>query len=240
MQSEEDKKRIINIGANPDKVKIMGNLKFDIVNKLNHEDIYNLKKSLELENEKVLIAGSTHYGEDEIILSVYQRLKEKFQDLKLVIAPRHPERYAQVIKLLSQSDFKYGLRSKNANFKESEVILLDTMGELGNFYSVTHLAFIGGSFSGTGGHNPLEAAIYGIPVVSGPTVFNFKDIYSYMTSNGAAKIINNEEELYSHLRELLKNSDKYNKASQAAENIFESNKGALDYALSKIKSFIKY
>jgi 3-deoxy-D-manno-octulosonic-acid transferase len=112
------------------------------------------------------------------------------------------------------------------------------MGELSKLYSISHIAFIGGSFSNTGGHNPLEAAIYNVPVVSGPTIFNFKDIFNYMTETKAAAIANTEQELYKVLFNLLTDTDRYNHMREACKSIFESNKGALEFALSKINKFI--
>jgi len=238
MQTEEDRKRIIDIGADPLKVEVMGNLKFDNTNVLEQAEIENLKKSFEKNNRKILIAGSTHKNEDEIILSVYSRLKNGFNNLKLIVAPRHPERNDQVLKLISETGFKFGLRSKNSNFNDSDIILLDTMGELSKIYAICDIAFIGGSFSNTGGHNPLESAIYGVPVVSGPTIFNFKDIYSYMTAHNGSVIANNEQELYEKLTDLLINSEKYQEMSRNCINIFESNKGALDLAISKIRKYL--
>lgn len=237
MQTEDDRKRIIDIGANPDIVEVMGNLKFDLANILTNAEINELKESLELENNRLIIAGSTHSGEDEIILDVFKRLKVKFNDIKLMIAPRHPERNTQVLKLISDTGLRFGIRSKNSTFKQNEVILLDVMGELGKLYSVSYLAFIGGSFSNTGGHNPLEASIYGVPVISGSTVFNFKDIYNYLTSLQGAMIVDNKQELYHILYEMLIESDRYNKASLACTSIFETNKGALDFTMRKLYEY---
>lgn len=238
MQTEDDKKRIINIGANPNTVEVMGNLKFDISNVLVSEEINSLKESLSINKDRVLIAGSTHSGEDEIVINVFQRLKKEFADIKLLLAPRHPERNPAVLNLISKTGEKFGLRSKNSNFKDAEIILLDTMGELSRLYSVSYTAFIGGSFSGTGGHNPLEPAIYGIPVISGPTVFNFKDIYAHMTENGSAIVVPDEDKFFKVARDLFLNKEKYQEASQACKDIFEANKGALDLALERLKTYI--
>jgi len=239
MQTNDDKERMIAIGANPENVEVMGNLKFDVANILDKEEIKELKRPMKANDQNVLIAGSTHKGEDEIIINVYKRLKVEIKDLKLIIAPRHPERNDQVLKLICATGFKIGLRSKNSHFKNTDIILLDTMGELSKLYSVAKVAFIGGSFSGTGGHNPLEAAIYGIPVLSGPDVFNFKDIYKFMTETQAATIVNDECELSVKIRELFKNKEKYSEASNACLSIFEKNKGALDFAINKFGDFLK-
>ena len=112
------------------------------------------------------------------------------------------------------------------------------MGELSKLYSVAKIAFIGGSFSGTGGHNPLEAAIYGVPVLSGADVYNFKDIFKFMAENKSAIIVNNEDELSVNIRELFKNKEKYAEASEACLRIFEQNKGALDFAVEKFRSYL--
>jgi len=238
MQTETDKERIISIGANPQKVEIMGNLKYDYVSVLDSDEIHLLKKSLKVDDNRVLIAGSTHKNEDEIIIDVFKKLKNEFKNTKLLIAPRHPERTPHVLKLICATGLNIGLRSKNSNFKSSDIILVDTMGELSKLYSAAYIAFIGGGFSGTGGHNPLEPAIYGIPVLSGPTVFNFKDIYALMTKTKAASIVNNETELFLKIRTYFMNEEKYSEASNACLNIFESNKGALDYAIDRIRKFI--
>jgi len=238
MQTEEDRKRIIDIGADPDKTLVMGNLKFENTSLLTFDEIENLKNSFKKENRKILIAGSTHNGEDELILNTYKKLKQHFSDLKLIVAPRHPERNDQELKLIKDTGFSYGLRSKKNNFDEADIIMLDTMGELGKLYSVCDLAFIGGSFSNTGGHNPLEPAVYGVPVISGPTVFNFKDIYNYMLVLNGAVIVKNESELYEIIYDLLNNTYKYQDMSEACINIFEANKGSLDYSISKIKEYL--
>lgn len=238
MQTEDDMKRIIDIGAPAEKVQIMGNLKFDITNVLDKTEINELKHSLKIDNCNVLIAGSTHKGEDEIIINIYKRLKIEINNLKLIIAPRHPERNDQVLKLACETGFKIGLRSKHSHFKHTDIILLDTMGELSKLYSVSKVAFIGGSFSGTGGHNPLESAIYGVPVVSGVDIFNFKDIYKSMTENQAAFLVNNEDQLSIKIRELLNNTEKYSNSSCACLSLFEKNKGALDFALEKIRIYL--
>ena len=156
----------------------------------------------------------------------------------MIIAPRHPERNDQVLKLVCETGLKIGLRSKNSHFKNTDIILLDTMGELSKLYSVAKVAFIGGSFSGTGGHNPLEAAIYGVPVVSGADVFNFKDIYRFMTEAQSAFIFSDKDKLSIKIRELFKNKEMHSEASNACLSIFEKNKGALDFAIDKLKNYL--
>ena len=238
MQSDEDAKRIMNIGAKPEKIEVMGNLKFDITGLLTEDEKEKLKADLKIQNNRLLIAGSTHKGEDEIVLNAFKEIKNRFHDIKLLIAPRHPERNESVLKLISASGFNYGQRSKKENFENKDILLLDVMGELGKLYSVAHIAFLGGSFSNTGGHNPLEAAIYGVPVISGNTVFNFREVYKYMADNKAVCIVENEKGFTDSILELLGNSELYKSSSYNAIAIFKSNSGALDFALGKIRDIL--
>jgi 3-deoxy-D-manno-octulosonic-acid transferase len=239
MQSKGDMERIIDIGANPEKTKVMGNLKFEISGLLSFEQIQELKNALKKGSSKILIAGSTHRGEDEIILDAYKKLKTEIPELKMILAPRHPERNNDVLQLISASSFSYGKKSNNSTLEDCEILLLDTMGELGKLYSIADVAFIGGGFSGTGGHNPLEAAVYNVPVVSGATVFNFKDIYRYLTDAKAAFLAENPDELHSILKNLLTDAEFYAQSSNACKSVFDANKGATDYALNEIRQLLK-
>ena len=231
-QSREDMEKMIKIGAQDGKTEVMKNLKFDIQKNTTPLDF---KKG----EEKILIAGSTHKGEDEIVLKTFCALKKEFKDLKLIIAPRHLTRTDSVSNLIKQTGFKYGFRSKKEDFSENDVILLDTLGELSRMYSVADIAFIGGSFNNTGGHNPLEATIYSKPVVSGPSVKNFKDIYWLLSRSDAAKVVKTQEELEGHIRKLLSDASFYSKASSDSTEIFESQKGAKDFVISKMKTILK-
>ena len=238
MQSESDKQRITDIGAPSNKTEVMGNLKYDITRALTVDEENNLKQSLKTKGKDIFIAASTHQGEDEIVLDSYKELKSKHDNLKLLLAPRHPERNSNVLELISKTGYTYGQRSKDNNFEECDIILLDTMGELGKLYSIAKIAFIGGSFSNTGGHNPLEAAIYNVPTVSGPTVFNFKEVYTFLTEANASIIVDNGEELTQSIDGLLTDTEKYSICSNSCKAIFEQNGGALEIALNKLKSLI--
>ncbi len=234
MQTKDDKERMINIGANEDKVEVMGNLKFDITQNITSDAINEYRNQLKTEKYRLFIAASTHKGEDEIILNAYRDLKSKFQDSKLLIAPRHPERYEEVISLIEKTGYNWGKRSNNDNFETKDIILLDTMGELAKLFSVCHIAFIGGSFSTTGGHNPLEANIWNKPVISGPCTFNFKDVYRIAVENKCAVIVNSQEELNNELESFYSDNNKYKEFCENAKSIFEQNKGAIKYVLERI------
>lgn len=235
-QSKQDSDKLVSLGANPETTKIMGNLKFDI----KKPDISELNFNKN-PNDKIILAGSTHTGEEDIILDVFNELKKEGVNgnLKLIIAPRHPG---------GKYNFNCGYRSKNDNFNNHDILLLDTLGELGKFYSVCDIAFIGGSFAhksgdnfggkGVGGHNPLEATIFNKPAVSGPSVHNFKDIYAILTSTNAGKIVKTKEELKEHIRKLLTAESFYQIASQDCEKVFEQNKGALDFVIEVLQKVV--
>ena len=232
MQSREDAKKVLTLGADKEKVEVMGNLKFDVQRK--DADI-DLKHT----GSRVIIAGSTHKGEDEIVISAFKALKKDFADIKLLIAPRHLQRTNDVAEIVKSAGFAYGLRSANDNFQEKDVIILDTLGELGKMYSICDFAFIGGSFNKTGGHNPLEAAVYNKPVLSGPSIHNFKDIYEILSRSNAGKVVKSQEELEQAMRKLLSDKEFYFRASADCESVFAAQKGALDFVIQKLHSLLK-
>ena len=235
MQTQGDMERILDVGAPAQITKVMGNLKYDIYPTMDQNQITELAENLQLNNAKMIAAASTHKGEDEIILKTFCNLKKQYKDLKLLIAPRHPERYDSVENFLKETGLKYGRRSKNETFQNNDIIMLDTMGELMKMFSICHFAFIGGSFSNTGGHNPLEANIWGKPVLSGDCVFNFKDIYEFLTKTDAAKLSSSQEELEKDMEKLLSDEEFYNKACIDTQKIFEQNRGAVDFVINELK-----
>ena len=130
--------------------------------------------------------------------------------------------------------FSVGRVSQNANFDEFDVILGDTMGELAKFFSFCSVAYIGGSFFGPGGHNPLEANIWNKPVVSGPNVANFKDIYKILTDKGAAVVAKDKEEFYQTLDLWFSDLSELEKASEFAGEVFDENRGAVQYLITRL------
>lgn len=239
MQSEGDAQRISDVGAKPQVTKVMGNLKFDIEKNIDPAQIEALKNETQLAQNRLIIAASTHKGEDEILLDSYVKIKEEFPDAKFMIAPRHPERYESVDALIQKTGLSYGKRSSHDTFAQNDIIMLDTMGELMKFFSICTFAFIGGSFSSTGGHNPLEANIWDKPVLSGDCVFNFKDIYAFLTKTKAAKLVKTPEELTKAMRHLLEDETYYKEACKDAAKIFDENRGAVDFAVKTIKEYVR-
>ena len=235
MQTEGDRERIVDIGAPAEKVEVMGNLKFDIQKNLSEEEQTALKNQVKLGNNRLFVAASTHKGEDELALNVFRAIKAENADAKLLIAPRHPERYEQVENLLKKENYNYSKRSLNGDFENNDAIMLDTMGELSKFFSLGYLAFIGGSFSNTGGHNPLEANIWDVPVISGPTVFNFKDIYKLLTREQVAQIVKDEQEFITLAKKFYADKEYRSEISAICRDIFDKSRGAIDFVIKRLK-----
>lgn len=239
-QSTEDNEKFLKLGANPETTKRMNNLKFD-VKKPEGVNIFNKG------NERILLAGSTHSGEDEIVFYNYRKLKEKHPDLKLIIAPRHLTRKEEVRALADGFGFRYDFRSgvnEGVNsggnsvvndFSNIDVLILDTLGELGKMYAFADIAFIGGSFNKTGGHNPLEATVFEKPVISGPSIHNFKDIYGIIRNAEAGFVVETRDEFFEIADKLLSDKDFYTSTVQKCAKVFEEQQGALEFVLNLIK-----
>ena len=231
-QSEEDRQKFIEIGAPAEKTQVMKNLKFDV--KRIDSDIEIGKGA-----NRIIIAGSTHKGEDEIILEAFTKLKQQFSDIKLLLAPRHLTRVNNVKDLTEKTGLKYGFRSKNDTFTDNDIIILDTLGELSRMYQICDLAFIGGSFNKTGGHNPLEAVVYDKPVISGPSIHNFRDIYWILSRSKAGKVVKTPKELTDYMYKLLADNEFYSQSCEDCKTVFNSQQGAMEFVINKLKETIK-
>jgi len=220
MQSEEDADRIREIGAPPERVKTTGNLKFD-------QRIPGVQDPpLPVPPGRMVItAGSTHRGEESLLLDVFSRLRTKYPGILLIIAPRHPERFDEVCGIITSRGFACQRRT-GLQGPVQDVVLLDTIGELRAFYGICDIAFVGGSFVKVGGHNLLEPAAMKKPVLFSSYMFNFKEISEAIIKAGGGFLVKDKEELYKKLDMLL--SDKGLSASMGrkAFSVIEANSGA--------------
>ena len=231
-QSEEDRQKFIEIGAPEEKTQVMKNLKFDV--KRITADIEIGKGT-----NRIIIAGSTHKGEDEIVLEAFAKIKKKFSDIKLLLAPRHITRVNNVKDLTEKTGLKYGFRSKNDTFADNDIIILDTLGELSRMYQICDFAFIGGSFNKTGGHNPLEAVVYNKPVISGPSIHNFRDIYWILSRTKAGKVVKTPKELSDYMHKLLSDKEFYFQCCEDCKTVFNSQQGAMEFVINELKEILK-
>jgi 3-deoxy-D-manno-octulosonic-acid transferase len=231
MQSQEHAEKIKKLGAEPDKIKVLGNLKFDrMMSQISEIDKNLLKKKLSIPGDfKVLVGGSTRSGEEEILVRVFKRLKKDCENLLLLLAPRHLGRIRNIEKMICHQKLDFVRRSKldgRIPLKNERVILLDTMGELAEIYAVADLAFVGGSMVPIGGHNLLEPAACGVCVIFGPYVDHFKTAADLLIQSGGGIKIKNEEELYTQILDLLKDEDKRKRMGKAAKEAIKKQSGA--------------
>ncbi len=213
MQSAADLERILEIGAPEERSLVVGNLKYDIpFSQVQPEERQQLKKRFRIpEFLPVLTAGSTHPGEEEHILAAFLNLKVQFPELLLVLVPRHPERAAAVESLSFQHGLSVVRRScllqQNADCAAGTVLLVDTVGELMQFYALSDLVFVGGSLVSTGGHNLLEPASRGIPFMFGPCMDNFREIATLALDYGAGVLVSDRIELEHAVTDFLQSPD---------------------------------
>lgn len=238
MQSKADSERIITLGADKKRVGIMGNFKFDIeFDKRNPLNWMNGIKG------RILLAGSTHKGEEEIILDAYELIKKRIYDLKLILAPRHPERFSEVEEILKKRDFNYVRRSmmgqdpRGKSLESYDIILLDTIGELSYTYSKATITFIGGSLLPFGGHNLLEPAYWSKPLIFGPHMDNFPIATEFLDKSAALEV-KDSEEIAKTVKELLENTEKARHIGQNARAIIENNRGAIKKAIDLVRGFL--
>ncbi|MDP2939237.1 MAG: 3-deoxy-D-manno-octulosonic acid transferase [Candidatus Omnitrophota bacterium] len=226
MQTQMDAQRIKELGANIETIVVAGNMKFDTTSPSSKYSKENLGF---LDSDLLLIAGSTHNGEEEIILKVYKNLSKEFMNLKLLIAPRHIERCRFVESILIREGIKFVRFSKGLNkLAQANVVILDTIGDLNSLYALADVIFMGGSLIKKGGHNIIEPALFGKPVIFGPYMFNFKEISRIFLKRNAAIKINNPEDLETNIRDLLLHKESREKIGKIAASIVEENRGATE------------
>lgn len=244
IQNATDAKRFVSLGLPETKVRVTGSIKFDL--SLSDEQRFHaaeLKKQLSGNDEKIIwIAASTHQGEDEIILDAFadarKNLGEDAHKLLLVLVPRHPERFERVGQLCEGRGFKLARRSRDKTFTGMDILLGDTMGELLVLFGAADIAFVGGSLVPNGGHNFIEPAAWGLPLLSGEHLFNFAEVSALLTSAGALDVARTKEELVQHLTALVINPGLRKQKGDKALQVAMENRGALEKTLAEIKSLL--
>ena len=231
-QNDPSSERFLSLGALPDKVVTVGNLKFDSNEKDNPSTTQSLQQMIG--QRRVVVFASTREGEEKKIIQSYVNLKDKF-DALLIIVPRHPERFDEVFNLIVDSGLKVKRRSDGLGCDESiQVLLGDSMGELLSYYSVCDIAFIGGSLVDTGGQNMLEAAAASKPILFGPSVFNFEQIAQLLLEKDAAIQVDDADDLMKTISSLLLDDPKRQKLGENAKNLLEKHRGAIDRLMKLI------
>ncbi|MBI5599416.1 MAG: 3-deoxy-D-manno-octulosonic acid transferase [Deltaproteobacteria bacterium] len=242
-RTKEDAQRAVALGTNPAATVVTGNIKFDMRPPTpGAGELEALRTVMGIEPaDMVIVAGSTHAGEEKILLDAFKRLKGEWSvtPLKLVLAPRHPERFNEVETLVRASGLTCSRRSKGAaDSPRRDVAILDTIGELGIVYSLSTVAFVGGTLVPVGGHNLLEPAFFGKPVLHGPYTKNCLQMAELLERHGASMRVG-EKDLFDCLGKLLRDSGLMEKMGIAAKGVVDSNRGATERTLAVIDGIMK-
>ncbi len=242
IQNHVDAARFIQLGLQESKLRVTGNIKFDLSLT---EDLRTrateLKEKFLAGTERVIwIAASTHYGEDEIILDAFADVRRTFggDTLQLILVPRHPERFEKVGQLCDARGFKTLRRSRNEITADMDILLGDTMGELMLLFGASDIAFVGGSLVPNGGHNFIEPAAWGLPLLSGEHLFNFAEVSSLLKAANALDIAHSLDELKKILGDLLGNPELRKQKGENALRVATENRGALNKTLNLINSVL--
>lgn len=240
VQTKAEAQRFLDLGARPQCVDVTGSIKYDL--KIDAElpqRAAELRRQWQTEQRPVWIAASTHAGEDEIILAAHRQLLKTRTDALLILVPRHPERFEAVHELCLNQGLTTRRRSTGQDVQAGDQVLLgDTMGELLFLYALADIAFVGGSLVANGGHNLLEPAALGKPVLSGPHLFNFLEIATQLREAGALSEVENAEQLAGRLATLLDAPTEMARMSQAGLAVLKANQGALQRLLTGLQRLL--
>ena len=245
-QTDEYARRFIALGGSEEKTRVTGTLKYDtaqITDKIAGSE--ELKALLSIGEGRLWVAGGTGPGEEKIILDVYSRLREEFDDLRLVIVPRKPERFEDVAQLIIRSGFeiiRYSQvsQSKAVNNKSSAVILGDTMGDLRKFYSLATIVFIGRSLVPMGGSDMMESTAMGKCTIFGPHTFNFKQTVAELLDNNGAVEVRDGDELFTVMEKCLTDTDFANRIAAGGRNVIKNNQGATAKSINAIVELLTF
>lgn len=240
VQTDTDYQRLKCLGVDDARLRVTGNMKFDRVATINRGSADATRESLQIASDaKVVLAGSTHPGEEEIVLRAYTGLCSAFPSLRLILAPRHPERAGEIARKVKHCGFEPAMVSSQggaANFADKRTIfLIDTIGQLIAFYAISDIVFVGGSLVRKGGHNILEPASLGKPVLFGPYMFNFRDISDVFLQYKAALLVHNEKEMALRITDLLRSQPLVAQLAMNAKTIMHNLQGATEKNATLLK-----
>lgn len=235
MQGRDDVQRVIALGAPSARVFLSGNLKHAAA----APRLPNQPR--EDSGSLFLVAGSSHRGEEALLLSTFKFLKQNFPQIRLVLAPRHPQRFAEVEELLRQTGLSFDKKSagNGKTHFDNEIMLLDTIGDLPDFYAIGDVAFVGGSLVDGGGHNLLEPARFGKPVLFGPHMNNFRELAEEMKRRGAGIEVQDETELRRELAALLANPERRRQVGARAAELAADDRGVLPASMALAERYLQ-
>ena len=237
-QSEEDAERFITIGADRSRTRVIGNVKFDMdIDPAMVYRAHELRLAI-FSSRPVWIAGSTHAGEEELVLTAHAALETQIPGALLLLVPRHPQRFDSVAELLKRRGVRFERRSSMGLAPDAQVLLVDTVGELTMLYAAADVAFVGGSLIPVGGHNLLEPAALGVPVITGPYQANGADIARVLLEQGAAVQVADARQLTDALLGLFADPARRARMGELGRHAVEVNRGSVARLLALIEPFL--
>ena len=242
-QTLEDAGRFQELGVPFHRITVTGNVKFDGTHQIQgSQETDRLRQFMHIQNtRKVFLAGSTHPGEESILLDAFSRIKHHGDDLLLIVAPRNPERAGSVFRIFDSAGYSVGLMKdlkKMSYGKRLDVIIIDTIGLLKKLYAIADIAFIGGSLVNCGGHNPLEPATFSKPIIFGHDMSDFADISRMLLDAGGAVRVKDAKDLYNTLVSLMENNKRALEMGKNALGVLTANKGAVEKTIKVIKPYL--
>ncbi|MFT4767074.1 MAG: 3-deoxy-D-manno-octulosonic-acid transferase [Glaciecola sp.] len=239
-QSSADADRFLQLGMDSARMNVTGSIKFDVhLDDEIRQAVRELREQWAVSQRPVIIFASTHEGEEQLALSSFAAFRAQHANALLLLAPRHPERFDAVFELCASAGLRVSRRSQLAPVDaNTDLVLLDSLGELSQLFGAADIAVIGGSFIPRGGHNPLEAAAWGMPILCGPSMFNFEDITSRLREAGALQHCADEGQLLAQFELLLGDENENRRRGTAALTVLENNRGALDALVNGVGALL--
>ena len=244
-QGAGDADRFMSLGADPDRTHVTGNIKFDFSVPQDIGERGHRLREFYAASRPMWVAGSTHGGEEEIVLEAQRIVRGTHPRALLVLVPRHPPRFDEVAHGLQRAGIRFVRRSQRLGEKaaaaaaSADVLLVDTLGELLDFYAAADVAFVGGSLVPVGGHNLLEPAALGVPILTGPYNANSADIANLLIARGAAEVVHEAGELGSRVSSLLSDPEERTRIGALGRDSVDSNRGALGKLLGLIEPLLR-
>lgn len=244
-QSPEDRRRFRRLGVLPERLTWVGSLKFEgEIRAIPDVGLRKIRKTLFIpDHRRIIVAGSTHPGEEAMLAQAFFKLKKREKDLSLILVPRNPDRADEILSIFEGSNFNavryQDLLQGKAPSQASDVVVIDLIGLLKDLYAVADIAFVGGSLVPFGGHNPLEPAGFAVPVFFGPHMGSFREISKMLLSAGGALQVRDEDELYRSFSGLFNDEQRREAQGLRARGVLEKNRGALSKTLDLIRGFLR-
>jgi len=240
-QHKDDAERFLGLGLKPDQLQVTGNIKFDLnLDQTLKNNAQTIRQRWQRAGERtVLLAASTHQGEDEQLLAAFKRAVEQQPNLLLVLVPRHPERFDSVTRLVKNQNYTVQRHSEGGNIAaDTQVLVGDTMGELMAMLGASDMCFMGGTLVENGGHNFIEPAAWGLPQLSGPSLFNFSEVSRLLVDANALIVVDDANELSQQLMALCVDKKRCDEMGQAGLAVALENRGALVRLLAAVDEYL--